>query len=136
MRLHLAFVFSLMFIACRAPQRKPLSICLEDSRGLTTSNVSINDVESLRRNDGKRIAIEGVFAYAMEDVALYGNIKDLNAKGLWLQFDKTLYQYDSILNQLAGKKVILEGRVNTSHKGHLDSYELTISDITCIKELR
>jgi hypothetical protein len=55
-------------------------------------------------------------------------------KGFWLAIDNDLRIDDASFEKLNGEKITIKGIVDTTHKGHLDSYPATIGKIYFLQQ--
>jgi hypothetical protein len=101
----------------------------------TTINVTRISISKLADNykkyQGQFIETTGRFYQAFEEFAIYTdkNLVTGEAKGFWLGTDKDLIIDNSSFDKMNGKRVTIKGLVDTTRKGHLNSYLATISKI-------
>lgn len=133
MKIYLIF-FILLLSTCRIQRNQSSILCADNGNAFNVTKISFNDLYNAKNLEGKTINIEGRFSFNFEDIALYPNKSDRNAKGIWLVFDNKILQQDSLLIHLNGKKVEVTGVIDLSGKGHLNSYFCTLFNISCIKE--
>jgi hypothetical protein len=94
--------------------------------------VSFDHLNRMRTLDGKFVEIEGTFYANFEDVALYPfNSTSSASRAIWINFANN----DSLFNLLNKKHVQVVGKVNMSHKGHMDRYFAEFDSVFCMKEI-
>ncbi len=97
--------------------------------------VPINDLDKIKKLNGKFIQISGILHYSFEDVAVYpiGSKKAEEAMWLDLQVPTEVSEVD--LERVDGQKVSIIGRVNLSKKGHFGAYMGSLDSAFCIKQV-
>lgn len=128
---YLIFFITLLY-SCSTQKKSKLVLCFEDIKTSNAINMSFKDLYNSKEIEGKKINIEGFFAFNFEDIALYpGNFKQ---KAIWLDLNDKFVQNDTLLSKINGKKITVTGTVDLSRKGHLNYYFCTLYNITCITE--
>lgn len=123
-------VIVLTCFSCQSLQKKVyFDICRNSNFYQTVEKVSIDDIDRIKKLNGKFVEIEGYFYENFEDVALYPNWPSYTSAGaLWLN----LVVSDSLADKLSKTKVRVIGRVNLSEKGHLGAYLATLDSTFCM----
>lgn len=126
-------ILLLTFFSCRSLQKEDaVDICGSSNFYQTVEKVSFDDIDRIKKLNGKFIEIEGVFYANFEDVALYPSRSSKStADALWLN----LVLSDSLADSLTNKNVRAIGRVDLSHKGHLNGYFAELDSTFCLKEV-
>jgi hypothetical protein len=126
-------IIVLIFFSCRSLQKgHEIDICGSSNFYQTVEKVSFDNIDHIKKLNGKFIEIEGFFYANFEDVALYPSRSSKSTgDALWLN----LLMSDSLADKLTKKKVKVIGRVNLTHKGHLNGYLATLDSTFCLKEV-
>lgn len=128
---------TLFLVACgTGKENVNIEICVDTTIEDVPTMVSFDEVYSTEKFDGKLISIDGLFSFGFEDIAIYPEIGDHSKKGIWLEFNKEILDSVALLRKLSGKKANIIGRFDKSKKGHMNYYYGTISNITCIRQLK
>jgi len=133
MRFYLLICLSAI-ISCSAPEQPTIVRCIDDLTVQSAPLFTIKKLASAKDIDGKMVTLKGYFSYNFEDVSLYERKNDFGQLAVWLEFNHELFENDSILHKLSGKKIRVTGRVDLSAKGHLGYYYCTLTNITCVKK--
>ena len=131
-------LFASVLFSCNSLQKQRSADieCFDSNFYQKIQKVSLNDVEGIKRMNGKFIEVEGIFRYGFEDVALYPSRPTDPAKAIWINFKISEVLSDSLLFGLNEKKVKVIGRANTLEKGHFNGYIAALDSTFCIKEIR
>jgi hypothetical protein len=126
-------IIALIFVSCGNPiKEQEVDLCGSNKFYQKIEKVSFDDVEHIKKVNGRFVEIEGFFYYNFEDVALYPTkSSNSTADALWLN----LKLPDTLLDKLSKKKVRVIGRLNILQKGHLGGYLATLDSTFCMKEV-
>lgn len=135
MKLVFAAIFILTFVCCDSPEGEPITIFCKELDSTVVTKVSLKDSKQIKSLDGKLVEVEGICRRNFEDVALYPSRNAESQKALWIDMKIP----DSIplarLDSLRERKILIIGKINISHKGHLGAYLATLENISCLKAL-
>jgi len=105
-------------------------------------------IDSIEKYDHQYIEVEGTYHVGKEESALFNDslfVDHSNRHALWINFSqdcplyligtrKGLFEYDDgAFTQIKTRKVIVRGKIDVRHKGHLGSYRGTIDRISFVK---
>jgi hypothetical protein len=129
-------IFSLIIIlgifSCRALEKeKEIDICGSNNFYQRVEKVSLDDIDRIKKLDGKFVEVEGFLHANFEDLALYPSKHSHSLDAIWLNSKLP----DSLLDKVNAKKVKIIGRVNILDKGHLNGYLAALDSTFCIKEV-
>ena len=118
---------------CSALQKeKEIDTCVSNNFYQKVEKVSFENIDQIKKFNGRFVEIEGIFYNNFEDVALYPpRSSNSIADALWLN----IIVPHSLLDKLNKKKVRVVGKVNIFHKGHLNGYLASLDSTFCIKEV-
>ena len=86
--------------------------------------------------DGQYVETEGIFKWGFEELAIYPSQYASTEISIWLEPHLDLLpekEWNNLI-KLAGKKIIVRGRIDTNSRGHLGQYLTTITNIYYLKE--
>lgn len=122
---------ALFLNACKIPPKGVYKV-LEVDSSISEKRISISElVINYKSYHGRYIETTGKFYYAFEEFAIYTN-KNLfsnEARGFWLDLNPDLNINDTSFEKMDGKLIRVRGVIDTTRKGHLNSYLATISNI-------
>lgn len=134
-----SYIISIAFvlISCNSLQKKkaPEILCFDKHFHQKAENVSLRDVEGMKKLTGKFVQVEGIFRYSFEDVALYpSKFSDLS-QAIWIELTIPDTIPDSLIGTFDGKRVIIIGKLNLNKKGHMNGYMAALDSAFCIKKI-
>lgn len=138
MKLILVSCFCAYLYGCSLhPYKKNIEMCLSKSNVVSAKKTSFESNLDLKNIDGQFIIIDGTFSYVFENVALYPSDKDNigQEKALWMNIILFDGFTEAKLLELNNKKITVIGKINSSYKGHMNSFKGSIDSIICIKEI-
>lgn len=110
-------------------------ICLDPPEFTKVSEFSWDDVPNLPKMHGDWIKIEGYFSYNFEDVAVYSSRHVRTAHAISIDFKYEIELQNDKLQKLAGKKVVVFGRLDPNGRHQLD-FPAMIDSAYCIEEVQ
>ena len=122
---------TLTLISCKTTPSKIFTITSLDTT-IDPIKILISDLaKNYKLYQGKYIETTGRFYRSFEDFAIYTdeNIFTGDADGFWLSTDRGLNIDNASFEKMDGKRVTIKGKIDTTHKGHLNSYLATIDRI-------
>jgi hypothetical protein len=119
--------------ACNSQASNVSILCTDTLTLHNAPKLSFRELKTSKDIDGRTVSMEGFFSYNLEDVALYPIESRRHQKGIWLDIDDNVAQYDSLLKKFNGKKVMVTGTIDLSINGHLNSYFGELKNIICMK---
>lgn len=105
-------------------------------------------IDSIENYDHQYIEVSGTYKEAKEQSALFDNsmFEDhSNGHALWINFTQDcplylsgthigLFEYnDGQFTQINNKKIIIRGKIDVRHKGHLGSYKGSIDRVSFVE---
>jgi hypothetical protein len=135
----------MILMSCSSKPEIYSSICGKDKtyQKVEMDNLLVN----ISYYDGKYVELRGKYRSGFEESALYGKGFYSNSENaLWVEFDafilkcplissvnKTnLFGKEESFKNMFNRTVMLHGRIDAEHQGHLSGYKATIRDITLV----
>lgn len=132
-RLQLSFIV-LSLSSCDIKCNNHIKLISSSSNSsVKTLRAPLEDLRIIYKSlQGKTVETEGKVWFEFENVSICPeeNRNSLFEKScFWLDFQKDLNINDSIMRFASGKVFVIRGTIDTSNKGHLNSYLGTIKNI-------
>jgi hypothetical protein len=125
------FVLILAVSSCKTSPKLNFKVSRLDTI-IKPTKISISKLASSYKSYHEQyIETAGTFYCGFEDFGIYTdkNLFTGETKQFWLATDKELNIDNVSLDKMNGKRVIIKGIIDTTQKGHLNSYLATISKI-------
>lgn len=123
-----------MALSCNVLQKdNVIDFCYSGNFYQKVETIPINDLDKIKKCNGKFIQVSGILHYSFEDVAIYP-IGSKNAEeAMWLDLQVPIEVSEVDLERADGQQINIIGRVNLSKKGHFGSYMASLDSAFCIK---
>jgi len=107
-----------------------------------------NLIDSIQNYDQQYVEVEGTYEEGKEISALVNDslfVDHSSSHALWINFNqdcplyllgthKGLFEFsDGQFTQIKNKKIVIHGKIDVRHKGHLGSYRGTIDRVSFVK---
>jgi hypothetical protein len=132
--------------SCKHDKKVYLSSCNNDFnfKKVTFSTL----IDSIERYDQQYIEVQGTYKEGKDQSALVNDstfVDHSSTRSLWVNFSqdcplylegthKGLFEYnDGKFTQISNQTIIIRGRIDVRHKGHLGSYRGEIDRVSYIK---
>jgi hypothetical protein len=142
----LFFTIAFLFQSCKHENKIYTSNCNND---LNYKHVSFTQlIDSIQNYDHQYIEVQGTYEEGKEESALVNDSTFVNhssERALWVNFSQDCPLYlvgtrqglfednDGQFSQISSKTMVIRGRIDVRHKGHLGSYRGEIDRISYIK---
>lgn len=132
---YLVSFFLILLFSCKwSAQRNLGQICFDSGFNQPLENLSLMNIDQIKRLEGRFVEIDGIFHYRFEDVGLYPSKTAKVSAAMWVNLEIPDSVPSIDLRRLDQKKVSIIGRVNLKDKGHFNSYFGALDSVFCIKE--
>jgi hypothetical protein len=142
----LLLICLVIFQSCKHQQKEFKSTCNDD---LNFKRVTFTQlIDSIQNYDHQYIEVEGTYQEGKEESALVNDslFTDHSTQhAIWVNFSQDcplylvgtrqgLFEYnDGKFSQLGSKTIIIRGKIDVRHKGHLGSYRGSIDRVSYVK---
>jgi len=141
-----SFFIPVMLQSCKHEEKVYKSPCNDDSNFKHVSFTVL--IDSIQNYDHQYIEVEGTYREGKDMSALVNDstfVDHSSIRSLWVNFSQDcplflegthqgLFEYnDGKFTQISDKTIILRGKIDVRHKGHLGSYRGEIDRVSYIK---
>ena len=142
----IALVAASIFQSCKNDQKIYKSEC---NNGITFKRVGFTQlIDSIKEYDQKYVEVVGTYEEGKEESALFNDslfVDHSSQHAIWVNFSQDcplyltgtrqgIFEYnDGKFTRLSNKTVMIRGKIDVRHKGHLGSYRGTIDRVCYVK---